>query len=179
MKPVNKTSEGTKTGMDIHGRIEALDQSVRSVEGRLRAVERRLSGRGTADGDNAVKEKDIYDEIEELVVRVEGIGRSVEELKNMGKNDVIVEIEKKLETFPDVERRMTKLENVNKITIGNVKVPLELSGLVAAFVLIMTGILILVEKRDIIREWYYPFSIGILFGAVVIIKFKIANSKFN
>ncbi len=197
MRLVSKNSEGTITGMDIHGRLEVLDQSVRSVEARLRAVERRLSGGGE---ENTVKEKDIYDEIEELIRQVESLSISVDDLTNRGKADAIIEIEKKvgyaqtelaklnetsrnieqkLETFSDAERRLAKLENANKITIGKIKVPLELSGLVAAIVLLLTGYLIFDNKWDIIRSSYYPITIGILFGAVVIIKFVMTNREIS
>ena len=42
---MKKNSEGKieAVSIDIHGRIEALDQSLRSVDYRLRAVEKRLS----------------------------------------------------------------------------------------------------------------------------------------
>ncbi len=198
MKLVSKNNETMVTGVDIHGRLEALDQTMRSLEGRLRAVERRLSGKGIGNDDNAVKEKDIYDEIEELINKVDSLSESVDELKNRDKTDVIVEIEnkiegaeggltrlnettrnieKKLEAFPEVERRLAKLENANKITIGKIKVPVELSGLVAAFVLLVTGFLIFADRWDIIRNSTYPISIGILFGIVVIIKFVMTNRE--
>lgn len=198
MKFVSRNSEGTSAGADIHGRLEALDQSVRSVEGRLRAVERRLSGKGTGSEQDAAQEKDIYGEIEELINKVDSLSKSVDELENRGKKDVLFEmenkvngtqdgltrlnetcrnIEKKLEAFSETERRLAKLENSNRITIGKIKVPMELSGLVAAFVLLMTGYLIFAGKWDIIRSSYYPVSIGILFGAVVILKFVMTNRE--
>ncbi len=196
MKFVSRNSEGTSAGADIHGRLEALDQSVRSVEGRLRAVERRLSGKGSEQ--DAAQEKDIYDEIEELINRVDSLSKSVDELENRGKKDVLSEMEnkvngtqdgltrlnetcrnfeKKFEAFSETERRLAKIENSNRITIGKIKVPMELSGLVAAFVLLMTGYLIFAGKWDIIRSSYYPVSIGILFGAVVILKFVMTNRE--
>ena len=193
---MSRNSEGTSPGADIHGRLEALDQSVRSVEGRLRAVERRLSGKGSEQ--DAAQEKDIYDEIEELINRVDSLSKSVDELENGDKKDILSEMEnkvngtqdgltrldetcrnfeKKLEAFSETERRLAKLENSNRITIGKIKVPMELSGLVAAFVLLMTGYLIFADKWDIIRSSYYPVSIGILFGAVVILKFVTTNRE--
>lgn len=196
VRNVSRNNEDILTGVDIHGRLESLDQSMRSLEGRLRAVERRLSGKVAGSDDNPVKEKDIYDEIEELISEVDSLNKSINELKNNEKTGVIVEIgnkvegakadltrlnettrniEEKLESFPEVERRLAKLENANKITIGKVKVPVELSGLVAAFVLLVTGFLIFADRWDIIRNSTYPISIGILFGVAVIIKFVMTN----
>jgi len=200
VKLVSKNSEETITGVDIHGRLEALDQSVRSVDGRLRAVERRLSyksqGKGGEQG--AKEEYDIHNEIEELTYQIATLAKSVDEIKNSGNANVLNEIERKieitqaglasldetnrnfkqkLEAFSDADRRLERLENMNKITIGKIKVPLELSGLIAALVLLVTGYLIFADKWNIIRSSYYPISIGIIFGAVVIAKFIMTNRK--
>jgi len=200
VKFVNKNSEGTITGVDIHGRIEAFDQSVRSVESRLRAVERRLSYKAGGNGgeQGALQGYDIHDEIEALTGQIAILVRSVDEIKNTGKVNVLTEIERKVEStqaglaslvetnrsleqklaaFSDAQRRISKLENVNKITIGKIKVPLELSGLIAALVLLVTGYLVFANEWGIIRSSYYPISIGIIFGAVVIAKFVMTNRE--
>ena len=197
---MNKNSEGTVTGVDIHGRLEALDQSVRSVDGRLRAVERRLSYKShEGSGEKSpMLEYDIHNEIEEIISQVANLARSVDEIKNAGKADVLTEIESKVEStqaglaglietnrnidqklakLSETERRLERLENVNKITIGKIKVPLELSGLIAALVLLTTGYLIFADKWNIIRSSYYPITIGIIFGAVVIARFVMTNRE--
>ncbi len=195
---MTKNSDETITGVDIHGRLEALDQSVRSVDGRLRAVERRLSyksqGKGGEQG--ARDEYDIHDEIEELTDKIASLAKAIDEIKDSGKVNALSEIEnkvestqaglaslvetsrdfkQKLEALSDAERRLDRLENMNKITIGKIKVPLELSGLLAALVLLVTGFLIFTDKWNIIRSTYYPVSIGIIFGAVVIARFVMTN----
>ena len=196
------TKNSDETNVDIHGRLEALDQSVRSVDGRLRAVERRLSyksqGKGGEQG--AKEEYDIHDELEQLTARIASLAKSVDEIKNSGKVNVLSEIEskvestqaglasltetnrdfkQKLEAFSDAERRLERLENMNKITIGKIKVPLELSGLLAALVLLVTGFLIFTDNWNIIRSTYYPVSIGIIFGAVVIARFVMTNRNIS
>ncbi|MDD5616112.1 MAG: hypothetical protein PHH85_07920 [Candidatus Methanoperedens sp.] len=197
---MNKNSEGTITGMDIHGRLEALDQSVRSVDGRLRAVERRLSCKSPAgNGEQSTKlEYDIHEEIEGLIKQISVLAKSVDDMKNAVRSEVLSEIEgklnntqagvanlietnriidQKLKILSETERRLLKLENANKISIGKIKVPLELSGLVASIVLLVTGLLIFAGKWDIIRSSYYPATIGIIFGAVVIVKFVMTNRE--
>ncbi len=199
VKLVNKNSEGTITGTDIHGRLEALDQSVRSVDGRLRAVERRLSynsfnSKNAEQG--ASQDYDIIDEIEELSGKISILAKSMEEMRNEEKSNAMGEIKSQVDSMhagmagltettrnldhnlkmlSDTESRLERLENANKITIGKIKVPIELSGLIAAFVLLATGFLIFADKWNIIRSSYYPITIGILFGAVVIAKFLITN----
>jgi hypothetical protein len=197
---VNKNSEGTITGIDIHGRLEVLDQSVRSVDGRLRAVERRLSYKSHGEGGekSPMLEYDIHEEIEKILSQVAILAISVDEIKQAGKADFLTEIEnrvkytqagltclietnrnieQKLAMLSETERRLERLENVNKITIGKIKVPLELSGLIAALVLLTTGYLIFADKWNIIRSSYYPITIGIIFGAVVIVKFVMTNRE--
>jgi hypothetical protein len=200
VKLLNKNTEGTVTGMDIHGRLEVLDQSIRSVDGRLRAVERRLSYKslgGSAEKSPAL-EYDIHDEIEKLISQIAILYRSVDEIKNAGKANAMTEIENKVEStqaglaglidanrnfeqklaaISETEHRLERLENVNKITIGKIKVPLELSGLIAALVLLTTGYLIFADKWNIIRSSYYPITIGIIFGAAVIVKFVMTNRE--
>ncbi len=249
-----KNSEEKKspeTSIDIHGRIESLDQSLRSVDNRLRAVEKRLSIKTPVlepDADMIIIEdldkKDAQSEIEEIRKTVEALSKSLNEIKNEGvSKDLVIrvnnlqaevsklnnkmgiagggkispeiesrvanaqagltklqdkfrEIDQKLVNIEkitneahvtsiksieaqlsDAEHRVTKLENLNKITIGKIKVPIELSGLVAALVLLGTGYLISTDQWSVIRSSYYPITIGILFGVVVIVKFIMTNRK--
>ena len=76
-----------------------------------------------------------------------------------------------------IENRILKLENVNKITIGKIKVPIEFSGLAAAIVMFATGYLIYSDHWSIIRSSYYPIAVGLLFCAVVLVKFIMTNRK--
>jgi len=77
----------------------------------------------------------------------------------------------------DSRNRIKKLENLNKISIGKIKIPVELSGIVAAIVLIGTGYLIASDKWNIVKSSYYPITIGILFGAAVVAKFILSNRE--
>jgi len=195
---VIKSNEANVSGVDIHGRSEALDQSLRSIDGRLRAVERRLSYKSSVgSGEQSQKlEYDINEEIEGLIKQISILAKSVDDMKNAVRSDILAEIEgklnntqagvadlietnriidQKLKALSETERRLLKLENANKISIGKIKVPLELSGLVASIVLIVTGLLIFADKWNIIRSSYYPATIGIIFGAVVIVKFLMTN----
>ena len=197
---MNKSNEVTAPGMDIHGRFEALDQSLRSVDGRLRAVERRLSYKSTGGSDEQKPklEYDLHEEIEGLIKQISDLAKAVDEMKNAIRSEILVEIEgkinntqagvtdlietnriidQKLNILSGTEGRLLKLENANKISIGKIKVPLELSGLVASIVLVVTGLLIFADKWAIIRSSYYPATIGIIFGAVVIVKFLMTNRE--
>lgn len=169
-----------ETNSDINGRIEYIDQGLRSVDNRLRAIEKRLSMK-TFEPDVG-----IYPEKESNVDEVQFNG-IIEKLHEMDRK--LADIEKTThETYEtnigslnsqlsSIENRILKLENLNKITIGKIKVPIEFSGLAAAIVMFGTGYLIYSDHWNIIRSSYYPIAIGLLFGAVVVGKFIMTNRE--
>ncbi|MBC7084738.1 MAG: hypothetical protein H5T43_00010 [Methanomethylovorans sp.] len=77
----------------------------------------------------------------------------------------------------DMERRLKKAEDRNRITIGSVKVPMELSGLVAAVLIFLTGILIMYGRWEIIRSPYFSFAIALMLGGAVLLRFYVANKE--
>jgi hypothetical protein len=179
--PTEKNS--SETDQDINGRIEYIDQSLRSVDKRLQAVEKRLS----------IK---TFEPLHEEDIASPGIHGGVDEALLNEIRDKLQEIDRKLATLEkttqethvndlgslkshltSIENRILKLENVNKITIGKIKVPIEFSGLAAAIVMFVTGYLIYSDHWSVIRSSYYPIAIGVLFCAVVLLKFIMTNRK--
>jgi chromosome segregation ATPase len=73
--------------------------------------------------------------------------------------------------------RLEKAENHNRINIGSVKVPIELSGIVGAAILALTGFLIMNGQWNIIRSAYFSFGIALVFAVAVLMKFYMVNSK--
>ncbi|WP_292470280.1 hypothetical protein [Methanolobus sp.] len=73
--------------------------------------------------------------------------------------------------------RLEKAENHNRINIGSVKVPVELSGVVGALILVITGILITGGHWDIIRSANFSFTIALVFATAVFMKFYMVNNK--
>jgi len=102
----------------------------------------------------------------------EDTSASVESINNAHSS----KIETLREELEDTRKRLYRQENMNKITIGNIKVPVELSGIVASVALITTGYLVWVDRWDIIRSTYYPTGLALLFAAVVIAKFIMTNA---
>lgn len=173
----NKNGEDTEPNKDIHGRIESLDQSIRSVDNRLRAVEKRLSIKTkveTNPGEETSSDTGNPADIEDIRQALESLKGSIEKIKT---EDRLKEIETRFEKIAESEMRIGKLENMNKITVGSIKIPIEFSGLVAAIVLLATGFLIYADQWSIVRSSYYPISLGILFGAVVAVKYRMINGK--
>jgi chromosome segregation ATPase len=213
---------------DIYGRIESFDQSVRSLNKRLRAVERRLSIdknnpnliTSEINGEaqlNGIDIEQIQTEIQEfrntlngvtedLSIMKSGIVTTVKEFVSPLAHD-LKDTQKKIDELikqqtaaeaestasinsigsaisetatlkkelMDITKRLKRQENSNKIIVGSVKVPVELSGLVASIVLIVTGCLIWANKWDIIRSTYYSAALAVLFAVTVAAKFIMTN----
>jgi len=203
---------------DTNGRIHSLDQSQRSLEKRLRAVERRLSTGDTLNGEIFAPEPEpdpedmgqIKDQIADIMVENDHLRSAIEsvsvlsiELEDVKNNnlklleeieklksensetrcvleqnnpenakDVSIEIKNELK---QLDLRLERTEKRDRINIGSVKVPVELSGIVGAVILILTGILIMQSRWDIIRSAYFSFGIAIVFATAVLIKFYVVN----
>lgn len=171
----------TENNSDINGRIEYIDQSLRSVDNRLKAVEKRLSNKNIEprqdSGINVEKETCIENvQVDEISLKLSEIERKLSNLEGTT-NTSVINMDSQGSQISLFENRIQKLENLNKITIGKIKVPIEFSGLLAAIVLFATGYLIYSDHWSIIRSSYYPIAIGILFGAVVLLKFVMTNRK--
>lgn len=181
---MKKSSEDKNIGQansDINGRIEYIDQGLRSVDSRIRAIEKRLSAK-TFEPDHVNISQDKSGNIDDTISDelLEKLDALDEKLKHLEKTiqekqeNEIIPIRTQLSI---IEGRTQRLENQNKITIGKIKVPIEISGLAATIVMFATGYLIYSDHWNIIRSPYYPIAIGILFGAVVTGKFIMTNRK--
>ena len=93
------------------------------------------------------------------------------------KNTYQTEIAALKEEMKTAKLRIKRQENMNKISIGSIKVPIELSGIISSIALMVTGYLIWADRWDIIRSTYFPLGLAVLFAAVVIAKFIITNRQ--
>jgi uncharacterized phage infection (PIP) family protein YhgE len=73
--------------------------------------------------------------------------------------------------------RLEKAENHNRINIGSVKVPVELSGIVGAVILALTGFLIMNGQWNVIKSAYFSFGIALVFAVAVLMKFYLVNRR--
>lgn len=178
---VKKSEEknNEKINSDIHGRIEYIDQSLRSVDNRMRAVEKRLSIKIFEPDSGIVSPEKAGNEtwLNEIGEKLQEMDRKLSDLEKTTLETHGNDISSLRSQISFIDNRILKLENLNKITIGTIKVPIEFSGLLATIVLFATGYLIYSDHWNIIRSSYYPIAIGILFGAVVMGKFIMTNRK--
>jgi chromosome segregation ATPase len=207
---------------DINGRIHSLDQGFRSLEKRLRAIERRISAGDIPEGSQLSSDPELEREIESIRADICAITErldiktgnnyclTLEDQLNATRQQ-IMELSKHIELLNEdnsrlhslldkdmkqdcdlgyeqlstefrcelasLGQRLDKAENQNRIHIGSMKVPLEMSGIVGALVLALTGGLIIAGKWDIIRSPYFSFSIALALAVAVLIKFYFANNS--
>ncbi|NYT19122.1 MAG: hypothetical protein GKC08_02370 [Methanosarcinales archaeon] len=170
---------------DIRGRIESFDQSVRSLEKRLRAVERRLSVEVPAeDVAGTVFEAQQPRSSEDVRGAIESIDKlkvEVEELRSLVEGSLRVDLDKlsdKLEaSLASQDEKLTRIEDRNRITIGSIKMPVELSGIIGAALLLLTGGLIFADRWDILRSPYFSLGLGLALAIAVLAKFYMVNRK--
>lgn len=183
---VKKSSQeinSNDTNPDINGRIEYIDQGLRSVDKRLQAVEKRLSIKTfEPQHDDSMPYQEIHRSVDEILLneiqdKLQEINSKLATLEKTTHEPHLNDFCYLKSQLSCIENRISKIENVNKITIGKLKFPIEFSGLAAAIVMFVTGFLIYSNHWSIIRSSYYPIAVGLLFCGVVLIKFLITKRK--
>jgi hypothetical protein len=280
MVQLNKLHQAdTEVRDDLQGRIEVFDQSIRSFEKRLRAVERRLSieaspalqaGRvfsgnfsglfpgenagsisarssiypqvpsispetsirgnsffsdlvpsvsegnvsnfessavlpsggpsnlSTFSGDNSsevsgtgYKIRSINEVFSSLSESLRSIQAALSELSNFTHSNLKPEIEKldmefrnlkaqqdtKSAYINELESRIEVLENQNRITLGSMKIPFEISGIAGSSALFLTGFLVWSGRWDVIKSPYFSTGLAVLMAGAVFMKFYMANRR--
>ncbi len=125
-------------------------------------------------------------ELQHLRQQVTELDQNLNNLKeeNAGLKDLLSEDKKKntehsseeLKTeIVQLRRRLEKAEKRNRINIGSMQVPVEMSGIVGALILLTTGGLIMAGRWDIIRSPYFSFAIAFIFASAVLMKFYLVN----
>jgi hypothetical protein len=116
---------------------------------------------------------------------------AVSELSNFTHNSLKPEIEK-LDTellslraqedtknayIKELESRIEVLENQNRLTLGSMKIPFEISGVAGSSALLLTGFLIWSGRWDVIRSPYFSTGLALLMAGAVLMKFYMANRR--
>lgn len=75
------------------------------------------------------------------------------------------------------EFRIEIIENQNRFTLGSIRIPLEISGIVGSSVFFLTGFLVWSGRWDVIRSPYFSTGLAVLMAGAVFIKFYMVNCK--
>lgn len=116
---------------------------------------------------------------------------AISELSNFTYNNLKPEIEKldtellnleaqqdtKSAYIKELESRIEVLENQNRLTLGSMKIPFEISGVAGSSALFLTGFLVWSGRWDVIRSPYFSTGLAVLMAGAVFIKFYMANRR--
>ena len=137
------------------------------------------------------KIRDINYLFSSLSENIRSLQASVSELSNFAHNDLKSEIEKldmEMQSLKDqesttseyvkkLESRIEIIENQNRFTLGSIRIPLEISGIVGSSVLFLTGFLVWSGRWDVIRSPYFSTGLAVLMAGAVFLKFYMVNCK--
>lgn len=179
-----------RTAMESSENISWTDPDVEELQAEFKelrdVIEKLTSDFAAIKSDELTKLNssvdDMRQELQAANIRIEELGgqqtilkedtfSSVESINNAH----ISQIETLTKELKDTKKRLQRQENMDKISIGNINVPVELSGIVASIALIATSYLVWVDRWDIIRSTYYPTGLALLFASAVIAKFIMTN----
>ncbi len=149
---VDNSSETSGTGY----KIRSINELFSGLSESLRALQASLSELSGFVHDN-------------LKPEIERIDKEVQNFRNQETA--------KYEYMKKLESRVEFLENQNRFTLGSIKIPLEISGIVGSSALFLAGFLVWSGRWDIIRSPYFPMGLGVMMAGAVLMKFYMVNRK--
>jgi len=162
---------------------ELVQESMRTDTGELPALVEDVDRLKTDIGNlKELVQESMRTDTGEFPALVEDIGSmktDIGNLKGLVQESMRMDMDELSNSVLELSTRLGKAENRNKITIGSMKVPIELSGVIGAGVLLVTGSLIFADRWDIIRSPYFSFGIAGVLGAAVLLKFYLANKDVD
>ncbi len=137
------------------------------------------------------KIRSINDVFSSISESLRSLQVAVSELSNFAHNNLESEIEKlnleirnlkaqentKNAYIKELESRIEIIENQNRLTLGSMKIPFEVSGVAGSSVLFLTGFLVWSGRWDVIRSPYFSTGLAVLMAGAVLMKFYLVNRK--
>lgn len=177
-----RLSRGDATEGNLQEYEAELDKDLEETREGIIAISQELESLKSSAASSGELEQELQylrQQVTEIIQSLHGIQEENATLKNsLSENK-----DEGPEQFPEelkieiaqLRERLEKAEKRNRIHIGSMQVPLEMSGIIGALILLLTGALIMAGRWDIIRSPYFSFGIAFIFGMAVLTKFFIAN----
>lgn len=150
--PMDNSSEVSGTGY----RIKSINEVFSNISESLRTLQAAISELSNFTHSN------LKSEIEKLETEL----RNFKDQENI-KNEYIKEL----------ESRIKFLENQNTLTIGSMKIPFEISGVISSLVVFLTSFFIWSGRWDIIRSSNFLIGLTVLITGVIFMKSYMVNRK--
>ncbi|MCD6513079.1 MAG: hypothetical protein J7K61_05715 [Thermoplasmata archaeon] len=169
--------------------IQKLEQSIKSIEKRLDAVERRLSKepfKGTVfQYSSSVKEKEnIPDDLmKKIEKRLNIIEKRMEEFEK--KEPVTISLKRNSSKNNDfsvkmtnIEKRLNRLERRDTtLKLRGIEFSIEITGIVGGLFTILIALLLLSGNRAVVMSPYFIFIIGFILLLSVAVKTCLLNKN--
>ncbi len=131
---------------------------------------------------------EVFSSISESLLSLQA---AISELSNFTYNNLKPETEKldmelrnlkaqqdtKSAYIKELESRIEVLENQNRLTLGSMKIPFEISGVAGSSALFLAGFLIWSDRWDVIRSPYFSTGLALLMAGAVFMKFYMVNRR--
>jgi len=177
---------------DVYGTLASLDQMVRSLDMRLRAIEKRLSmddpnfkldveklqtGETVQKSDEFIKKMgEVEDNISALTQRLSGVENIANNKLTGSMLSLQSELRRLSESYESLGKRIKDGGYGTKtISVGSVKIPIDVTGIVAAGAMVAAAVLIATGNLRILTEPLFPVLIAVAFIFAVVVKLYLAN----
>jgi len=176
--------EGSQYITDPEIEIEDIRESISALRNRLDSLTGSDPERSLTDELNALRQQNL-----ELATQINMLSEDNLKLRTIldklsgpgteqGHGKAYEQLSAELrDELAALGQRLDRAEKQNRIHIGSVKVPMEMSGITGAIILALTGGLIIADRWDIIRSPLFSFGIALTLALAVLVKFYLANNS--
>ncbi|MCD6481844.1 MAG: hypothetical protein J7L31_06205 [Thermoplasmata archaeon] len=195
----SKSKESKELGQ-ITNWIQKFKQNLDSLEKRVDAIERRLSGepfKMTKFGEDTKAEG--YESVRGYVSKMEQeislIRKEIEKIKgskgivmpNTESKEVVISLKKRggeisngyAKHLANIERRLERLEKIRKATatvkVGKIEVPFEVTGLIGGFLAFLIAILLFEGYKELVISPPFVMFIGLVLLTATALKTYLIN----
>jgi len=194
-----KTAESAekKNFGEISSWIHRIEQNVSSLEKRLDAIERRLSGEpfkpprfgkeSLGKEEDTSRAKDTYEALKQEITSLKKDIKALESQRREGRGTeepVTISVSRKSagqkETYAkeiaDIERRLERVEKRKAtVKVGKIEVPIEITGIVGGLLAFIIAALLFGGYKDLVVSPPFVLTIGIVLLAATGLKTYLIN----
>ena len=188
-KKAAKKSEIHKNVAEIHIWLRNLEQQLSSLNGRLGAVEKRITNSSSTNnhlGKTSLNEDENKIEIKSLPIQkiiIDQIKQMDEQIEQL--TDSLTHLKEESQSFKSFKNEtVAHLANLNAekkrqnimTELGNKIFSVELSGIIGGSICFMVAGLLLIDLTEIIYSPWFLFGIGSVLMSTTLLRSKAGNS---
>ncbi len=163
-----------KNELDFYGRLLSIEQILKSVEGRIRAVEYRLSLEDEKNKKAVIGSEEVTNDLKKLLDSIMKKIFAVEELMKDLDNSrakLMEEIQLVQIKNQELEKQIYEL----KLRKPSSKIPMDITGIVAAACMLIITALLATNNSGILQYPFFSMAMGLAFILAVASRLLIAS----